>query len=129
MKHVIGSVLALALLAGVQPAGKPNFSGDWKLNLEKSNFGAVPPPTSITRKIVHAEPSLTIDEVQSRLPQLIDGLHPGEEVVITRGDKPVARLIPPAPEKPTPVFGSCAGMLTILAEDDDHLDHFAEYMP
>jgi hypothetical protein len=62
--HVIGSVLALVLLAGIQPAGKPNFSGDWKLNLEKSNFGAIPPPTSITRKIVHAEPSLTIDELQ-----------------------------------------------------------------
>ncbi len=62
--HVIGSVLALALLVSAQPGDKPNFSGEWKLNLEKSNFGALPPPTSMTRKIVHAEPSMTIDEVQ-----------------------------------------------------------------
>jgi hypothetical protein len=62
--HVIGSVLALALLVGAQPGDKPNFSGEWKLNLEKSNFGALPPPTSMTRKIAHTEPSLTIDEVQ-----------------------------------------------------------------
>jgi hypothetical protein len=62
--HVIASVLALALLVSAQPGDKPNFSGEWKLNLEKSNFGALPPPTSMTRKIVHAEPSMTIDEVQ-----------------------------------------------------------------
>lgn len=73
--------------------------------------------------------TLTIDEVQSRLPQIIDELHPGEELVITRGDRPVARLMTPNPEKPTPVFGSCKGMLAILAEDDDHLKDFAEYMP
>ena len=31
-------------------------------------------------------PTLTIDEVQARLPQIIDSLAPGEELVITRGD-------------------------------------------
>ncbi len=74
-------------------------------------------------------PVLTIAEVQMRLPQIIDELHPGEEVVITRGDRPVATLKTPGATKPTPVFGSCKGMLTILAEDDDHLKDFGEYMP
>ena len=73
--------------------------------------------------------TLTIDEFQARLPQIIDDLHPGEELVITRGDRPVAKLVAPHPAKPIPVFGSCKGMLTILAEDDDHLKDFAEYMP
>jgi hypothetical protein len=27
-----------------------------------------------------------------------------------------------------PVFGSCQGMLQVLAEDDEHLQDFAEYM-
>jgi hypothetical protein len=27
-----------------------------------------------------------------------------------------------------PVFGSCRGMLTVVAEDDEHLKDFAEYM-
>ena len=74
-------------------------------------------------------PTLTIDEVQSRLPQIIDELRPGEELIIMRGDRPIARLTAPHPVKPTPVFGSCRGMLTILTEDDDHLKDFAEYMP
>lgn len=74
-------------------------------------------------------PTLTIDEVQARLPQIIAELHPGEELVITRGARPIAKLVTPSPERPTPVFGSCKGMLTILAEDDDHLKDFAEYMP
>jgi antitoxin (DNA-binding transcriptional repressor) of toxin-antitoxin stability system len=74
-------------------------------------------------------PTLTIDQVQAQLPQLIDQLQPGEEVVITRGDQPVARLVSSEAPKPTPVFGACKGMLEILAEDDEHLQDFAEYMP
>jgi hypothetical protein len=34
------------------------------MDAAKSNFGALPPPTSITRSITHAEPSITIVEVQ-----------------------------------------------------------------
>ena len=74
-------------------------------------------------------PTLTIDEVQSQLPQLIDRLRPGEEVVITRHNQPVATLVVSGTKRPTPVFGSCKGMLTIHADDDDHLADFAEYMP
>jgi hypothetical protein len=53
------------MLAGVVAAAdKPNFSGDWKMNAAKSDFGPLPPPTSLTRKITHAEPSLSIVEEQ-----------------------------------------------------------------
>jgi antitoxin (DNA-binding transcriptional repressor) of toxin-antitoxin stability system len=38
----------------------------------------------------------TMEEVQSHLPELLDKLTPGDEVVITRGGKPVARLTPEA---------------------------------
>ena len=31
-------------------------------------------------------------------------------------------------EKPQPRFGACKGMPRILAEDDEHLNDFAEYM-
>ena len=37
----------------------------------------------------------TMEDVQARLPQILDELAPGEEVVITRGGKPVARLTGP----------------------------------
>ncbi len=74
-------------------------------------------------------PTLTIDDVQSRLPEIIAALPPGEELIITRDGRAIATLVTQNPAKPTPVFGSCRGMLTILAEDDDHLKDFAEYMP
>jgi hypothetical protein len=57
-------VLALALGVGGQSAVKPNFSGEWNINLAKSDFGVLPPPASIVRTITHAEPALTIVEVQ-----------------------------------------------------------------
>ncbi len=41
-------------------ADKPNFSGDWKLNSEKSDLGQMPAPSSWTQKITHAEPKLTV---------------------------------------------------------------------
>jgi hypothetical protein len=52
------------LPAPVAAADKPNFSGDWKMNAAKSNFGPVPGPSSIVRKVTHAEPSLAIVEEQ-----------------------------------------------------------------
>jgi antitoxin (DNA-binding transcriptional repressor) of toxin-antitoxin stability system len=72
---------------------------------------------------------VTIEEAQAKLPELIAKLAPGEEIVITQNDQPVAELHPIAREKPRPKFGSCKGMLTIVAEDEEHLKDFKEYMP
>lgn len=38
---------------------KPDFSGTWKLNVAKSDFGALPGPDSRTDVITHKEPSMT----------------------------------------------------------------------
>ena len=65
MINALAIALALVLTFPGQPSGKPNFSGEWKMNAAKSNFGVVPPPDSITRSITHAEPALTIVEKQS----------------------------------------------------------------
>ena len=65
MKAAFSALFALTLLAGTAAAAdKPNFSGDWKMNAAKSNFGPIPGPTSIVRKVTHAEPSLSIVEEQ-----------------------------------------------------------------
>jgi len=37
--------------------------------------------------------TITIEEAQARLVELIEKMNPGEEVVITEGDRPVAKLI------------------------------------
>lgn len=74
--------------------------------------------------------SITIEEAQARLPALIAGLKPGEIMVITQQERPVAQLVggvtsPPGPRRP----GSARGKLLVICEDDEHLRDFQEYMP
>ncbi len=48
------------LLCAVISTAAPNFTGQWKMNPTKSDFGQMPPPSSIVMKITHEEPSLKI---------------------------------------------------------------------
>jgi antitoxin (DNA-binding transcriptional repressor) of toxin-antitoxin stability system len=78
---------------------------------------------------IKAMTTLTIPEAQATLPEIVENLKPGEEVIITHNQQPVAKLIPFSPAGPQPVFGSCRGKLVIVAEDEEHLADFNEYMP
>ncbi len=42
--------------------------------------------------------TIRITDAQSRLPELVDSLAASGDVVITRGDEPVARLTAPLPQ-------------------------------
>jgi hypothetical protein len=69
MKFLLKTSILLAALAGIAVAAdKPNLSGDWKLNIAKSTMGPIPAPTSYTRKVTHAEPSITIEDTQTGSP-------------------------------------------------------------
>ena len=70
----------------------------------------------------------TLEEAQAKLPELIASLAPGEEVVVTQDAQPVAELHLIAKARPRPQFDNCRGMLTIVAEDDEHLVDFKDYM-
>jgi hypothetical protein len=60
------SALLLVVVASVGwAAAKPNFTGEWQLNLSKSNYGSMPAPTSLLRTITHADPSLEIVDDQN----------------------------------------------------------------
>jgi antitoxin (DNA-binding transcriptional repressor) of toxin-antitoxin stability system len=73
---------------------------------------------------------VTIEEAQSHLAELIANLQPGEELVITQNEQPVAKLIAQGSSSRQPRLpGSAKGKLTILADDDEHLRDFKEYMP
>ncbi len=74
--------------------------------------------------------TISIEDAQAKLPEIIGGLSKGEELAITQGDRIVARLVgePPEPRRRR-VAGFAKGMMTIVAEDEDHLTDFAEYMP
>ena len=41
---------------------RPDFSGDWVLNAEKSDFGPIPPPPCVGLTIAHREPEFVIEE-------------------------------------------------------------------
>ena len=73
--------------------------------------------------------TISLEEAQASLPALIERLQPGTEIVITRNHQPVAALHSPSGVLPQPQFGSCQGALTIVAEDDEHLQDFQEYLP
>ena len=60
---MLAGLLVLAASASAQT--KPNFSGDWKMNAAKSNFGQMPAPSSLTEKITHTDPSLKVQTAQS----------------------------------------------------------------
>ncbi|MEX0612294.1 MAG: DUF2281 domain-containing protein [Pirellulales bacterium] len=72
--------------------------------------------------------SLPIQQVQAQLPELIHQLAPGDEVVITENDQPIARILPPLPSQPTRKLGSLRGTVLHMAPDfDAPLDEFKEY--
>jgi prevent-host-death family protein len=73
--------------------------------------------------------TMAIEQVEAHLSEIIEKLSPGEEIVVTQDNRPVARLVGATREIPRPVLGRGKGMLTILSDDDDHLKDFAEYMP
>lgn len=59
------ALLALTALCGFA-ADKPNFSGVWKLNSAKSDFGPMPQgPDKFERTIDHKDPAIKITTVQS----------------------------------------------------------------
>lgn len=72
---------------------------------------------------------VTIEEAKSHLNELIDQTPPGVGVVITRNGLPVAELVRLPAEQRQPVPGRCQGMLTIVADDEEHLKDWADYLP
>lgn len=74
--------------------------------------------------------SVTIQEAQATLAEVVHRLSVGEEVLITEGDRVIARIVgesKPLWQRPPP--GLAQGLLTVISDDDEHLQDFAEYMP
>jgi antitoxin (DNA-binding transcriptional repressor) of toxin-antitoxin stability system len=75
-------------------------------------------------------PTVTIAEAQSKLTELIYQLAPGDEVVITENNEPVAKLARTEPKTKWPCkAGSAEQTIHWMAPDfDAPLDEFEEYM-
>jgi prevent-host-death family protein len=74
--------------------------------------------------------TVSLAEAQAHLPELLDRVARGEEIVITRDQKPVARLIGEGtPERPPRKLGTMKGSVLYMAPDfDAPLEEFKEYM-
>jgi hypothetical protein len=66
MKSIVHVTIAMLVFGlGTAMAARPNYTGEWKLNAEKSDFGMAPPISQRTDKIVHKDPSLQITRAQT----------------------------------------------------------------
>lgn len=81
MAALLAVLLGCLVGAAAQSDDHPNFTGTWKLNLEKSNFGAIPPPDSASYNIRHSGATLAIDYTQDGKKTHLEFTTDGEERV------------------------------------------------
>jgi prevent-host-death family protein len=72
--------------------------------------------------------SITIEEAQAKLKNLIDRLAPGEELIITENEQPVAKLVGQrAARAARPAPGLGKGSILYMAPDfDEPIEEFRE---
>ncbi len=72
--------------------------------------------------------TITVEEAQARLKELIERLAPGEEIVITENERAVARLVAERPAGvPRPAPGLGQGSILYMAADfDEPLEEFKD---
>lgn len=63
--RIVFFALLTLTLALVPAHAKSDFSGTWKANTTKSDFGPLPAPDSMVEKIAHDDPSLKVNVVQT----------------------------------------------------------------
>ncbi len=60
------AIAATLTCGAAMAADKPNFSGSWKLNNAKSDFGPMPQgPEKFERKVDHKDPEMKVSTTQS----------------------------------------------------------------
>jgi prevent-host-death family protein len=71
---------------------------------------------------------IALAEAKEKFAELVEAVGRGEEVVITKDGKPVAKMTRAEERKPQRVFGSSKGKIHMADDFDAPLDDFAEYM-
>jgi antitoxin (DNA-binding transcriptional repressor) of toxin-antitoxin stability system len=76
--------------------------------------------------------TITVEDAQANLRELIPKLAPGQEVIITENQQPVAKLVN-EPMKPATGLRSPPGLgkgfISVISDDEEHLKDFKGYMP
>jgi hypothetical protein len=96
-RFVVGACLTVLTAGAGFAQSKPDFSGTWKLNVAKSDFGPLPAPTSRVDVIQHADPSLkdsvTADTAQGKQEYTATYTTDAKEVVNKIGPREVKSTV------------------------------------
>jgi prevent-host-death family protein len=71
---------------------------------------------------------VTLDDAKKHLGDLIEAAVKGDEVFITKEDRPIVKLVPVGGNNKQPRFGSAKGLITMSDDFDAPLEDFSEYM-
>lgn len=71
---------------------------------------------------------IELDKAKSQIESLIQTALDGEEVIITRNDEPVLKLVPVSKSNTRRKAGSAKGMIRMSEDFDEPLEDFREYM-
>lgn len=72
---------------------------------------------------------IDLEKAKAQIESLIQTALAGEEVVITRNEQPILKLISISPVKSRRQSGSARGLITMSDDFNEPLEDFAEYMP
>ncbi len=62
---------------------------------------------------------VNVHEAKTHLSRLLERVERGEEVVIARAGRPIARLVPWRPERPARTLGLYRGQIDVAPDFDD----------
>ena len=71
---------------------------------------------------------IELAQAQEHLAELVEQAIEGEEVVITRDDQPLVKLVPALERKRQRQFGSAKGLIEMSEDFDEPLEDFKDYM-
>lgn len=73
--------------------------------------------------------TIGVGDIATKLPAMIETLQKGDEILVTKNDNIVARVVGERTSlAPRPKAGFLKGKILIVSDDEDHLKDFAEYM-
>lgn len=71
---------------------------------------------------------VNIHEAKTHLSQLLRKVVAGEEIIIAKGNKPIAKLVQITTSRKKRKLGSAKGQIEISIDFDEPLDELKEYM-
>lgn len=72
--------------------------------------------------------NIDVNQAKQQLPQLIEQVVGGNEVIITKSGQPVVRLVAITKRRDQRQFGSARGLIEISDDFDEPLEDFRDYM-